>query len=437
MFRILIYEIFIHLTSMLLPVVLPNGWQIVTSVFAFAFPKCHNLPIVIDAAGTECRTTPLTRKGLTALRRVAGPALAAVAVCTSTVLPLARPAAADQLSSVQAQASALEAKINQTGSQISALNEQYNAAQYHLSQIKSQVAQTQAKISKTRQAVSADTQALRHAAIDAYVSNGTSASSNPLFDTNTKSFAAKSEYSHVAAGTLNTAVNDLTNSQDRLTTQEAQLQSQQSAAQAASDSAANAVSQAKSLQAQQAANLAQVKGQIATIIKQHQAAQAAAQAAAARQTIAAAQAAAQSTPPSSSSGSGSSSSGNSNNFTPPPPVAGAAGAVAAAESQIGVPYVWGASSPGVGFDCSGLVMWAWGQAGVSLPHFSGAQFAMSTPVPTSALQPGDLLFYGPGGSDHVAMYVGGGMMIEAPQTGYTVHITPVRFDYGFVGAGRP
>jgi len=128
---------------------------------------------------------------------------------------------------------------------------------------------------------------------------------------------------------------------------------------------------------------------------------------------------------------------NSAAANPPPVAAGGSGAVAAAESQIGVPYVWGGETPGVGFDCSGLTAWSWGQAGVSLPHFSGAQMADSTPVPLSDLQPGDLLFYGPGGGDHVAMYVSPGTMIEAPQTGSFVHLTGLRLDSGFVGAGRP
>jgi cell wall-associated NlpC family hydrolase len=122
---------------------------------------------------------------------------------------------------------------------------------------------------------------------------------------------------------------------------------------------------------------------------------------------------------------------------PPPTSSGGAGAVQAAESQLGVPYVWGGETPGVGFDCSGLTAWAWGQVGVPLPHFSGAQMADSTPVPVSDLQPGDLLFYGPGGSEHVAMYVGGGSMIEAPYTGAVVWITALRLGDGFVGAGRP
>ena len=122
-------------------------------------------------------------------------------------------------------------------------------------------------------------------------------------------------------------------------------------------------------------------------------------------------------------------------------IAGGAGAVQAAESQLGVPYVWGGESPkgsaSPGFDCSGLTAWSWGQVGVGLPHFSGGQMADSTPVPISDLQPGDLLFYGPGGSDHVAMYVGGGTMIEAPYTGAVVWLTGLRLGSGFVGAGRP
>jgi cell wall-associated NlpC family hydrolase len=115
--------------------------------------------------------------------------------------------------------------------------------------------------------------------------------------------------------------------------------------------------------------------------------------------------------------------------------------VQAAESQEGVPYVWGGESPkgsaSPGFDCSGLTAWSWGQVGTSLPHYSGAQMADSTPVPVSDLQPGDLLFYGPGGSEHVAMYVGPGTMIEAPYTGAVVWVTALRLGNGFVGAGRP
>ena len=97
--------------------------------------------------------------------------------------------------------------------------------------------------------------------------------------------------------------------------------------------------------------------------------------------------------------------------------------MAAAESRVGDPYVFGAAGPGA-FDCSGLVMWAYAQVGISLPHFSGAQYADTTHIPMSALQPGDLVFPSDPGQ-HVAMYVGGGMIVEASHTGVPVHVVPM------------
>ena len=108
--------------------------------------------------------------------------------------------------------------------------------------------------------------------------------------------------------------------------------------------------------------------------------------------------------------------GGGGGFVPPPNTSGAALAIAAADSQIGVPYVWGTSSPGHSFDCSGLTMWAWGQAGVYLPHSSAMQAATTPDVSYSDLQPGDLVFfYSP--ISHVGLYVGGGMMIDASHPG--------------------
>jgi len=127
---------------------------------------------------------------------------------------------------------------------------------------------------------------------------------------------------------------------------------------------------------------------------------------------------------------------------PVPVVSGSVDAViAAARSVIGVPYVFGAADPAVGFDCSGFTMWAWAHAGVSLPHSSTLQYTSLPNVDRSALQPGDLIFssYGRLGSgviDHVALYIGGGQTIAATNPSSPVAYRTI--DWGaYVGAARP
>jgi cell wall-associated NlpC family hydrolase len=109
-------------------------------------------------------------------------------------------------------------------------------------------------------------------------------------------------------------------------------------------------------------------------------------------------------------------------------------AVQVALAQQGKPYSWGAAGPDA-FDCSGLVMYAWAQAGVSLPHSSSMQYSSGTKVSVSSMQPGDLVFYG-SPIHHVAMYVGGGQVIHAPQTGDVVRYASVDM-MPIVGAVRP
>ena len=91
-------------------------------------------------------------------------------------------------------------------------------------------------------------------------------------------------------------------------------------------------------------------------------------------------------------------------------------------AQLGKPYIWGGTGP-TGYDCSGLMMVSWGKAGVSLPRTAAAQYAAGTPVSTSDLQPGDLVFFYPG-ITHVGMYIGDGKFIHAssPRTGIKVSV---------------
>jgi cell wall-associated NlpC family hydrolase/outer membrane murein-binding lipoprotein Lpp len=110
-------------------------------------------------------------------------------------------------------------------------------------------------------------------------------------------------------------------------------------------------------------------------------------------------------------------------------------AVAAARSQIGVKYVKNAAIENQAFDCSGLTMWAWQQAGVSLPHQSRRQFSSSPRIPVEYIEPGDLIFfYDP--ITHVGIYVGDGMMVDAPGVGRSVRLTAVSWNK-VVGVTRP
>jgi cell wall-associated NlpC family hydrolase len=119
----------------------------------------------------------------------------------------------------------------------------------------------------------------------------------------------------------------------------------------------------------------------------------------------------------------------------PAPPSHYGGVVGVAMQYLGTPYVWGGASPG-GFDCSGFVMYVYGQIGVSLPHSSYAQYGYGSPVSQGDLQPGDLVFFD--GLGHVGIYVGGGSFIHAPHTGDVVKISSLSGWYAatYVGARR-
>jgi cell wall-associated NlpC family hydrolase len=128
------------------------------------------------------------------------------------------------------------------------------------------------------------------------------------------------------------------------------------------------------------------------------------------------------------------SASNPGNDTVVAPPSQYSGVVAYAMQELGTPYVWGGAAPG-GFDCSGLVMWAYAQVGVSLPHSSYAQYNYGVPVSVDQLEPGDLVFFD--GLGHVGMYIGGGQFIEAPHTGAFVQISNLADRMGdYVGARR-
>ena len=120
-------------------------------------------------------------------------------------------------------------------------------------------------------------------------------------------------------------------------------------------------------------------------------------------------------------------------IAPPPPVSTTTTALTWLFSELGKPYVWGATGPDT-FDCSGLTQFVWAKAGITTPRVAVDQDRWAVPIPLSDLRPGDLVFFGKD-IGHMGMYIGGGLMINAPHTGDVVRISPIWWS-DLVGFGR-
>jgi peptidoglycan DL-endopeptidase CwlO len=199
-------------------------------------------------------------------------------------------------------------------------------------------------------------------------------------------------------------------------------------------------SQVSTLRAQEQRRQAALAAQARARLAQQQALlrqQAAARAAAARRAARPAPAPQAAPTPTTSTPTTTATPASTPSATPSVPANLAAGhpeAATIAMKYLGIPYAWGGASP-AGFDCSGLVMYVYAQLGILLPHYAAAQYGFGTPVSRDQLQPGDLVFFD--GLSHVGIYIGGGQMVHAPQTGDVVKISSLSdFGAGYVGARR-
>ncbi|HEY5104514.1 MAG TPA: NlpC/P60 family protein [Acidimicrobiales bacterium] len=338
--------------------------------------------------------------------------LAVVAVTLSTVTVVSRPAGASNLTNDRTKAKILLNQINRINAEVNRLGQRYDEAQIKLKNFNNIIVNTKATVAAIQGNVDKGNAQLRADVVFAYVTNGASAGNNPLFTKDASKIGATNVYSQLAEGNISSTIASLKSDRIRLTQERGLLAAEDAHARAVTQDAAKSYHKSKILQASLNNTLSQVKGQIAVFISEDQAAAAASSA----NTLSSATAIA--------------------GFPAPPPDSKANIAIRAAEGFIGTPYVWGGASRS-GVDCSGLVMLAYDAAGISLPHYSGGQYSDTMRVPLIDIQPGDLLFYGYNGDEHVAMYVGHGDMIEAEMTGTLVHIVPVRLGYGFAGLGRP
>ena len=311
------------------------------------------------------------------------------------------------------------------------LDETYHQAEGHVASLAQQVAEATEAIGRTEKALAQDRSHLREVAIEDYVTGGASQSFSVLFSGTQQTAGMQQAYIQAASGNLNESETTVMIGQRALSIDRAALDHAEQIAKANERAISTDLAQARAILAQLATEQANVKGQLAAAVAAAEQAKAAAYAAALASAAEAAAAAAQQQQPSPPPTTVSA--------PPPAPVSSdGAGQIAvnAAESQRGVPYVWGGATPGEGFDCSGLTMWAWSQAGVSLAHGATEQYYEVQHVSMSDLQPGDLIFYGDAYLlYHVVMYIGDGMVVQAEETGTDVMDTPI--PPGAFGAGRP
>jgi peptidoglycan DL-endopeptidase CwlO len=353
-----------------------------------------------SARGQARRRAPSTR----ALLMLAVLGLAVTAAIS------APSAAADQLSSKRAQAKAAEAHLTALQNEAEKKIEAYDAVHQKFVKTRTALRLNRDSLRVAQANLKAAEQRLEASLTETYKTGGADALSYLLAARSIGELVDQMQVMQRVNGINKTLLNQVTRYKSEISNRQTLLAKQLKTVRAQQAASARAKAQVLAALAHQRAYINNLKASIQRIINAREAAaQQAAQTAAA-------------------------GTGPSLGDIPVPPSSTLGGqAVAIAEQYLGVPYVWGGASPS-GFDCSGLVMYVYAQLGVSLPHNALMQYDALPHVPTSALEPGDLVFFY--GFGHVGIYIGGGMMIHAPHTGTVVQIASVANEGGIAGAAR-
>jgi cell wall-associated NlpC family hydrolase len=341
-----------------------------------------------------------------------GTALLVVTALVGALVGVASaPAGADPIADKKAQAAALQAQIEANSHQIEALGERYDGAVLQLQQAETAVADATARIAATRAEMRRVRQVVRDRAASVYRSAASGDSLADLDVANVEQLLIRKKYAEAESSRDDAALSQLTGIRDQLATEQATAERARTAADTQRRQLVDAKTQVERATTQEQQLLKSVQGELAQLVAQEQARQAAAALAAARARFS-----------HGVSAEGDGDPGAYPNLPPNGPVAAAA--LTFARAQLGKPYLYAASGPN-SYDCSGLVMAAFRSAGVSLPHYSGAMYQMLPHVPLASVQVGDLLFWGSGGSEHVAFYVGDGKLLEAGGSTHIVHVGPI------------
>ena len=399
--------------------------------------------------------------------RLAGAIIAAALVAPLFPSPAAN---ADPIDDQRARVEQITDQLAGLERQADILNEDYSVATDELRQLDAEVAAAEDAVTEQQAEVEELQGALSDVAVQAFMGAG-GGGLGPLFADSTSINAElqRDELTRAALNTGTASSDDLDRELNELDDAQELLEDQRGAAEDKKDDveAAREATEERSAEYQQAR--IEAEAELGNLIQEEEErraresyermqAEAEAAAAQAQADAAAAQTRAQQQAESAAPVSGSDSPAGGNNGGNGAAVDGGGGrapaspapaapvnvpaassrvgtAINAAMTQIGVPWVFAKAEPGVAFDCSGLTSWSWAQAGVSMPHQSRAQYATFPHVPSSAVQPGDLIFfYSP--ISHVGMYIGNGQMIHSPNSGSTVHVRTVNWS-NVTGVARP
>jgi cell wall-associated NlpC family hydrolase len=362
----------------------------------------------------------------------------------STVDAAERAAAAKaaQVAAIEQQLASANDRLEELGRAAGRADEAYNGAVYRLQQAKTEAATAAARAAKAQQTLDGERRQIGRFAVASYQGGGDIAKLGPLFSPDGPQELLDSAG---AAHAVSTAMQGsfLRYTATQVVSNAFRMQADQAVAKvkAATDTAAAAKARAEAAEAGQAAAVASMSAErkkqitqlaalrntsyrvaaqrqngLEELARKHAAALAAKKAEELRKRIAAREAAERA---------------KEAKRGPKTSPKGSSAAIAFALSQLGDPYVWGATGPD-SWDCSGLTMEAWAHAGIQLPHYSVAQYEQVKHISADELQPGDLIFWADDANDpstifHVAMYLGSGQMIHAPRTGRPVKLENVYY----------
>lgn len=388
--------------------------------------------------------------------------VAVVAVVVAAMVPFGV-ADAQSVADLQAEAAQIQGEMTSLREEVEVHAEEYNRARARVNDDQAEIERAKLQLDTARAEFATRRQQLADYAVQAYVNGGDLPAVEGLLGGDPNAMSRRISYLRTATGDRRSLLDRLQVTQQDLDAKMKRLEEAKVAADVDARQADEAREAAARAESDLDALLGRVQGQLGELVRQEEERQAAAQAAAAAaaaQAAAAAGAATRQLPTAEAASAGGTSdaqlaaaaddgqpaAGSSPSTSAPEapralPMSSpgassvAAAAVQAAYSQLGVPYVYGGASPDGGFDCSGLIQWAYAQAGRSLSHAADWQRDESQPISEADLQPGDLVFYGEPVS-HDAMYVGGRQIINAPYTGEVVRIQDLYYSSKSMTFGR-